>query len=168
MQATAAQLGDIVRSTAFDSVEDLMGSALQGGSIVALVEFALAMRQCRSVRHSMEDLTRDWPNRTKKWWAASFGRSLWHLYKVMMTLAAPKQARALASDKSIGQITKRQRRQLAGSGHVVARLPTVQVRVERSIAAIEDALRGYNATIWLDDFARRKYSKNPWAFATSA
>ena len=45
MQATAAQLGDIVRSTAFDCVEDLMASALQGGSIAALVEFALQKRQ---------------------------------------------------------------------------------------------------------------------------
>ena len=67
----------------------------------------------------------------------------------------------MLDEGSLETTTKRNRNVLAGTGMVRRRREPVKKRVDRALLRLQDALKNNVAVVWVDNFNKQRYHKNP-------
>jgi hypothetical protein len=162
--ALGKELGILIKELPlFSTAEDIVDNAINGGKAKAFVEFAMALRIRDRSRHTLAELRSVWGNRHHHQWVLQWLPNLLWLYKAMLTACAPRAAKRghREQEATFGYITQVQRRSLRGSGMARHRQPTVAAQVSEANTILHEELRGGRAVLWIDNYNRNKYSRNP-------
>ena len=142
----------------YTSVEQLLDDAENGGPASEYVTMALNLRRKACNRKSLNDLIELRRVVASSNWLKKFSQTLWILYCAESELC---DHRVVIDEGGLETTTKAQRKVLAGTGLVRARRETVKKRVERARKRLEEALKNKIAVVWIDNFNKQRFNKNP-------
>lgn len=149
-----------LNSHKFTSVEDLLdASADPDNDAHTYVNMALQLRFKAANRKTIEQLHElRRVGATDDHWVKKFAASLWMLYSVERELCMHVPVK---DERGFEMMTKRQRQMMSGTGVVRKRREPLKKQAKVARTAIREALRGKLAIIWMDNFNKQRYSKNP-------
>ena len=151
----------------FATVDELLDAAAVPGSRAAeYVNAALQLRFKANNRRSLDDLKalRCGIARPTRW-LTTFSSSLWMLYRSEKELCV--QSKVADEPTDLHTMTKEQRKHFAGTGMLRRRKLPMKLRVKKAKAAIDSAMKDKLPVVWIDNFNRQRYARNPTTSAST-
>ena len=150
------------------SATTLIAMATEPGTVRDLALYVAALPCHRDTRKSADfpdsKILRPQP---KDKWLPRFRANLWAHYKWVVHVCHPS-GREVANAKFHHKTTKRKRPERAGSGLVTRKQVPSPGEAHRARAATREECRPHPCVLWLDNYNKQRFSKNPGVVPSKA
>ena len=151
-----------------DSAAALIALALEPGDVRDFALYVAALpchRQTRKDGDYMDSKILQAQSNDK--WLPRFQANLWAHYTWVVHVCHPR-GHEIIDHRLDRQTTKRQRAELAGTGMVSRKKVPTTDEARRAEAATLDACRPHPCVLWLDNYNKQRFSKNPGVVPSKA
>ena len=149
---------------------DIMEAAFQfeDGGALELLSFCLSLRANRTTRRRIPAVRREWQHRVlqgtresdRRSWFDELGQSALAMFRVWRVASYP-MLRGHENTTMTTHLRRQHRRNLRGSGIVVAELPTLRDHADDVGTERWQSLIGQDVVLWVDNWYRRRYRPHP-------
>ena len=157
-QLTATWKRSFFRRSSFLDAAALVNDAVGGGPSEAWVQHVLSLRWVKRNRRTMQQLRLAAACVEVPRWFKRFKMDLWGLYVLERSLCIRT---VVHEDADVRTLSRRQRHRLRGQFAVHVRRPSAAMRAATMLDAMEVAALKGCTVVWMDNYNRPRYSRNP-------
>ena len=142
----------------YESVDELVSAAAAGGMAETYVTSFLQLPHHRKRRRTVSDLVSAMRSDSKPHWVTKVQSGLWLLYSTERTMWKWEDQE---EDAAMTTATRQQRAVFQGSGLTKVRRQSLTKRAGEMRADAVAAASGGSCVLWMDNYNKFRYSRNP-------